>query len=149
MKMQELKEQVRQYWELSCEVTEVFPQWENFPTDIKRFGDRRFKRTWEKAYAHYKAFSALRTYTALAPGIILKQLFLEDTPQKTPYRELFMEALVELPQGVWALGKGLKELMGMGEDCSVISQLVKDQRSQGRLRDTAVYPALGTAGIAV
>ena len=144
IKLPQLKEMTREQWEMSCIVDDVLVQWENFPRDIRLFGDRRYKATWAKAFAYYSAFCARVTLGFATPGLALEFLF-KDYPDLKPFSKLILESLLESQDGIDFLRSGVSALHKQGKDYGFISELVQNQPIQRRLQD---YPELRSLGSA-
>ena len=142
IKLPQLKKLTRERWELSCTVDGVVVQWENFPSDIRRFGDRRYKATWAKAFAYYAAFCARVTLGFATPGVALEFLF-KDYPDLKPFSQLILESLLESQEGIDFLRLGVSALHTQGKDYGFISELAQNQPIQRRLQN---YPELRSLG---
>lgn len=57
MKLGELKERVYEVWQDLITFNGALVQPENFKPEVRTFGDLRYKKTWQKAYASFAARS--------------------------------------------------------------------------------------------
>ena len=141
MKLKELKEQTLDAWKGSCSVNGVLIQPENFTNDIKRFGDRRFRKTWIKAMCHYAA-SLERAASWWCPSVGLVRLFSIDPGKNgywAEYREELLEALLTLPDGAAFVWEGLQNLTSgsQEEEFLGIFELVEKSARERGLPDRA------------
>ena len=154
MKLNELKAKTRKAWAFNCEMSDVVTQWENYSSDIKRFGDRRRKATWVRALCHFTVRSARLGYL-YAPEITLISFF-SDSPNirhfwYPEYRKELLAALMEMPSGPKYVLLGLralsKDLESREEHCGVFELVeaaarAKELQNQtsNRRKPTALLP---------
>ena len=116
LKLKELKEKTRGFWESSCYVRQVTTTEEAYDHDTRRFGDRRCKATWLKALCYYAVESAL-IYSSPA-GLLIK-LF-SDTPYRgdewvLDHRQELLGALLTTRHGPALVAAGMSELAKRSE----------------------------------
>ena len=111
LKLKELKKKVRRCWECSCYVRQVTTTEQAYELDTRRFGDRRYKKTWLKALCYYAVDSAL-VYDS--PEALLLKLF-SDIPYRgdewaLDHRQELLEALLATRYGPQLVAAGMREL---------------------------------------
>ena len=116
LKLKELKEKTRGFWESSCYVRQVTTTEEAYDHDTRRFGDRRYKQTWLKALCYYAVDSGM-VYDS--PAARLLKLF-SDTPYcgsewMLDHRPELLEALLTTPHGPAFVAAGMSELAKRSE----------------------------------
>ncbi|ESA32776.1 hypothetical protein N836_24505 [Leptolyngbya sp. Heron Island J] len=110
MKLPELKDKVWKAWAFLNEWKGQVLQPENYVSEIKRFGDRRYKKTWVKALAYFKAVSAYEN--CLDAYMLILHTF-NFTPDRWDYeyRHEILDAFLMYPDGMEIIKKGLEQLL--------------------------------------
>lgn len=110
MKLQELKRRVKQSWTtLNIWKDGVVLQPENFDKDTKRFGDRRYKKTWAKALAYFEAVNAYEGCLD-AYMLILHDFNFTADRWDYEYRHEILDAFLMYPDGLEIIKQGLEQL---------------------------------------
>ena len=109
MKLQELKDKVWKAWAFLNEWGGDLPQPENYVPEIKRFGDRRYKKTWIKALAY---FVAANSYENCLDAYMLILHDFNFTPDRWDYeyRHEILDAFLMYSDGFEIIKKGLEQL---------------------------------------
>ncbi|MGG6298276.1 hypothetical protein ACQ4M4_28255 [Leptolyngbya sp. AN02str] len=107
MKLNQLKQETYKAWTVFCGVEGTPIVDSLFREEVKKFGDRRKKSTWEAAAVHFEARSIMYGLDAVdivryfsEPG----DLFFEE------FRFKIFDVLVSYPKGVRMLKKGLEQI---------------------------------------
>lgn len=111
MKLPDLKEEVRLTWEsLEDDGSGGIPRPENFLPDMRKYGDLRKKKTWEKAFiqlypAVFHRCAGLEAYWYITD-------FFNFTPGKPfyEYRHELFESFLQYPDGLDIIKLGLEQL---------------------------------------
>lgn len=110
MKMQALKEATYQAWTKVNRFNGAIIQPENFSVEVKsRFGDRRYKVTWVKALAYFRAQAS---YDACLDAYMLVLNTFNFTPDRWDYefRHDILDAFLMFPDGLELIKTGLEQL---------------------------------------
>ncbi|NET34939.1 MAG: hypothetical protein F6K19_23425 [Cyanothece sp. SIO1E1] len=109
MKLPELKQHVWNAWEFLNEWKGQLLQPENFAADVKRFGDRRYKRTWVKALANFEAMNAHQNCLD-AYMLILNDFNFTPDRWDYEYRHEILDAFLLYPDSLDLIKTGLEQL---------------------------------------
>lgn len=110
MKLPALKQKVRESWEtLNTWKDGVVIQPENFEQDVKQFGDCRYKKTWIKALARFKAVKIHRNCLDAWTLIIISFNY---TPDRWDYeyRHEILDEFLMYSDGLELLKTGLEQI---------------------------------------
>lgn len=110
MKLPELKRRVRRSWEsLNTWKGSVVAQPGDFEKEIKRFGDRRYKKTWVQALCR---FEAMLSYKSCLDSWALLTISFNFTPDRWDYeyRHQILEEFLAYPDGLEIIRDGLEHL---------------------------------------
>lgn len=110
MKLTELKQHVWDAWEFLNEWKGQVLQPENFVAEVKRFGDRRYKRTWVKALAHFEAVNAHQNCLD-AYMLILNDFNFTPDRWDYEYRHEILDAFLMYPDSLDLIKTGLEQLL--------------------------------------
>jgi hypothetical protein len=131
MKLAELKKRVWCAWEsLNTWKDGVVIQPENFDEEVKRFGDRRYKETWVKALARFKAITIHRS---CLDAWTLITISFNYTPNRWDYeyRYEILDEFLQYPDGLELIKTGLEQIFA-SDDFSPQEQ--KETRENGFFR---------------
>ncbi|MBE9070356.1 hypothetical protein IQ260_27305 [Leptolyngbya cf. ectocarpi LEGE 11479] len=146
MKLPELKQKVWKAWSFLNEWKGQVLQPENYTSEIKRFGDRRYKKTWVKALAYFKAVSAYEN--CLDAYMLILHTF-NFTPDRWDYeyRHEILDAFLMYPDGMEIIKQGLEQLFSKDfspqerEEADGFYSLVEEREEDvGTVRITARSP---------
>lgn len=110
MKLPQLKERVWQLWvKLNSWKGELVSSPESFVAEMKRFGDRRCKKTWIRALAQFKA---TRIHRNCLDAWTLIAFSFNYTPDRWDYefRHEILDEFLTYPDGLELLKVGLEQI---------------------------------------
>ncbi|MDY6786132.1 MAG: hypothetical protein SW833_26900 [Cyanobacteriota bacterium] len=109
MKLPQLKQQVYDCWESLSTFNGAIVQPDNFKAEVRKFGDLRYKRTWENAYC---SFWAQNIRDACLDSYELITIYFNYKPDLWDYylRHQVFEEFLSLPDSVQMLKTGLEQL---------------------------------------
>lgn len=138
MKLPQLKAKTWETWLMLQKFAGVVVQPENFPSEVRSFGDLRCRQTWKRALGNFWALTIARS--VLDP-VALVTVYLnppiEDWTWEVRYETL--EAFVRIPGALDAIREGLTQIWGQstptrGDNIDGIFELVERSARVGRLR---------------
>lgn len=110
MKLPELKRRTRQVWEaLNTWKDGVVLQPENFDKEVKSIGDRRYKQTWIKALARFKAAQLHRSCLDAWTLITISFNYHPDR-WDYEYRYEIVDEFLLYPEGLELIRAGLEQI---------------------------------------
>lgn len=109
MKLAQLKQEVYECWEDLSRFRNALIQPENFRAEMRTFGDLRYKRTWQKAYAAFYAKNAWDS--GITPHTAVAYVF-NFTPERWDYelRQEIIEQYISIPGALEFIIEGLEEI---------------------------------------
>lgn len=110
MKLQELKEETLGWWRHITEMRSFEPIVADFKTDVRKFGDLRYKSTWIKAHGAYFVEGVMQSMEGWN-GI--RDCLWCDHPSTKEYFDDILEAFLQHPDGLEFLRTGLEQLYAL------------------------------------
>lgn len=138
MKLKELKQAAYQAWKKVSRYNLAVVQPENFQQEVRsKFGDRRYKRTWVKALAYYRAQAS---YDSCLDAYMLILNAFNFTPERWDYeyRHEILDAFLMMPEGVELIRAGLEQLFSTDftqsdrEEANGFFAMVEERSVEGR-----------------
>jgi hypothetical protein len=144
MKLKQLKHKVYKSWEFLSNYRDCLVQPENFKSEVKQFGDLRFKETWVKALANFEALNAVHDCLDAYSLIVLTLNF---TPDRWDYeyRHQIFEAFLTIPGALELLTLGMEQLFSSDftqqerEDACGFFELVEEQQRRKRFPVESIW----------
>lgn len=137
MKLSELKQEVYGCWECLSDFNNALIQPENFKPEVRSFGDLRYKKTWQKAYAAF--FAKLNWDSGITNHTAIVHVF-NFTPERWDYnlREEIIEQYLSIPGALEFIIEGLEEIYRSNNleehQCANVFLKVASQKSGGTSR---------------
>ena len=153
MKLQELKRRTRQVWEaLNTWKGGGVLQPENFDKEVKDIGDRRYKKTWIKALARFKAAQLHRSCLDAWTLITISFNYHPDR-WDYEYRYEIVDEFLLYPEGMELIKAGLEQIFTTDgfthkerEDTHGFLKLLEGREAQHRGLSIPVGPQRAIAG---
>lgn len=112
MKMKELKQEVYESWKDLSAFNRALVQPEHFKPEVRKFGDLRYKKTWEAAYC---TFTGRNMMDSCLDAFTLITIQFNPEWWQEGLRHLLMPTLDEflkLPEGLKAIKQAFEQLVG-------------------------------------
>ena len=110
MKIQQLKKRVWKVWTtINSYCGELTSSPDDYVREIKEFGDRRYKKTWEAAYARLSAI-AIHRGTLDAYSLILYTLNFTPEHPDYDYRDQILDEFMMIPDALDLIKMGLEQI---------------------------------------
>ncbi|MEM6256662.1 MAG: hypothetical protein AAF821_27485 [Cyanobacteria bacterium P01_D01_bin.156] len=138
MKLPALKQRVWNTWKtLNSWKGELTSPPDSFVTEVKGFGDRRYKQTWIRALAR---FEAIATYESCLDAWALILINFNFTPERWDYeyRYEILDEFLTYPDGLELIREGLEQLFS--------SDFTPEERGQAHGFYSLVAGESGRAG---
>ncbi|MGG6298275.1 hypothetical protein ACQ4M4_28250 [Leptolyngbya sp. AN02str] len=107
MKLNQLKEETYRAWNVFCAVEGTPIVDSLFREEVKKFGDRRKKSTWEAVAVHFEARWVMY---GLDPSEVVRYFSDPDSSFSTEFRFQVFDVLVSYEEGVVRLKMGLEQI---------------------------------------
>jgi hypothetical protein len=149
MKFAELKARVYECWEDLSVFNGAIVQPENFRSEVREFGDLRYKETWKKAYC---SFVARNMFDANSDNRSLVRVEFNFYPHRWDWelRHQIIDEFLSLPDGLECIIDGLEDIFRHPLDreekeiANGVFELVKKQcRGNGRISVGSIWRLAG------
>lgn len=136
MKIQELKQRTLEVWQFLNEWKGQVLQPENFVQEVRKIGDRRYKATWIRALAHFRAMFA---YESCLDAWSLIRNHFNFTEDRWDYeiRHEIIDAFLQYPDSLELIKMGLEQLFSQDfttqerQEADGFFRLVAEQQGRG------------------
>ena len=145
MHLKELKERVYRSWECLSDFNDALIQPENFKSEVRSFGDLRYKSTWQKAYC---SFWARNIFDSNSDNRSLITIFFNYTPDEWDWelRHEILDQFLTLPGGLDCIINGLEPILKYPIDSEEVEiangvlKLVQEQSGRNTAKNQTIIP---------